>query len=180
MGKRPRKTNEMIGEVVVDELEYTKNKCSDNARMIVMASEKVEFNIWFDKHYHNREQHGDDDGKRAGIEPNVVEELIRNAAKHLIFYSIKVKGFSFVNFEESNRPERILITFKIENEINLNVIAEYHYLELNKYEVTVKTAMRKDAFHFSDGQYQVQMDQDGSSILFRKEKGKIKTIDSYM
>lgn len=176
---RKRITAELKGEIVNDPLVYTKNKCSDNARMIIQDTETIEFDIWYDKHYHDRQQHGDEDGKREGIEPDVVKALIRDVAKHLIFYSIKVKGFSFVNFEQSNRPERILVTLKKEKEVSLNVIAEYHYLELSKYEVTVKTAMRKDEFHFSDGQYQIEMEEKGISTLFRKEKGKIIKIDSY-
>lgn len=179
MGKRPRINQTDIGIQVIDELAYIKNKGSDFARKVFSNSEIIEFDIWFDKHYFIREQHGDDNGKREGIDKNAVQNLITLAAKHLLYYSIKIKGFGFVNFNFENRAERLALALLEEDKEPLNVIAEYHYLNLNKYEVTVKTAIRKQNFHFSDGQYQVEISQEGSSRLFKKERGKINLISNY-
>lgn len=180
-GNRPRRTNELIGEIVKDDpLAFTKNRCSDNARMVLTKAEGIEFDIWFDKHYYHRERYGDDNGKREGISHDLVQQLIIDAAKHLLFYSIKVKGFSFVNFELAIRKTRITITQNLKEETKLNIVAEYHYLNLNRYEVTVITALRKDDFHFSDGEYQIEIHIDGTSSLFKMERHNIKMADQYL
>ncbi|MEJ7694262.1 hypothetical protein [Daejeonella sp.] len=80
----------------------------------------------------------------------------------------------------SLRAERIILTRDSDDEQDLNIIVEYHYLDLNRYEVTLKTAIRKDSFHFNDGQFQIKMYADGSSTLFRKERGSVKTISNYL
>lgn len=102
MGNRPRIKYDNLSVAVIDELEFTKNKCSENARKHSNLFESIEFEIWFDKHYHNREQHGDEDGKRHGIENELVINLINKSAMHLIFYSLKVRSFSFLNFDLLN------------------------------------------------------------------------------
>ncbi|WP_158796694.1 hypothetical protein [Pedobacter sp. L105] len=180
MGKRRRITNEIIGEIAaIDSLAFTTNKCSDTARKVFTSAENIEFDIWFNKHYYHRERHGDEYGKREGIEPDVVKNLIIAAARHLIFYSIKVRSFSFVNFWASMRNQRIILTLKHQKGLNLNIVAEYHYLVLNRYEVTVITAIRKDDFYFAEGEYQIRINMDGSSTLSRKINGKIKLIDTF-
>jgi hypothetical protein len=176
MGKRPRIQPITLDAIAADELQFTKNKCSDNARKHSSLVECVEFDVWHDKHYHNREQHGDDDGKRLGIENDVVNDLIKNSTKHLLYYSLKVKHFSFVNFDPVGRPERIVISQKNDSTPDLNIIVEYHYLSISKYEVTVRTAMCKNGFKYGDGQYKIEINQDDSSTLYRNERGQIKTI----
>jgi hypothetical protein len=180
MGKRQR-IKPIKAEEIFDPLQFSKNKCSQNARKVFANIEQIEFDIWFDKHYFIREQHGDDLGKREGIDLKTVQNLIIEAAKHLIYYSLKLKNFTFINFSNNNskRFERIVLQKSISNEEKLNVIAEYHYLNLNKYEVTVKTAMRKDDFHYSDGQFLVEIFDEGNSILFKKELGRIIIISEY-
>lgn len=180
MGKRKRITNEIRGVVVEDPLEYIPNRSSSNARKVHSNAESVEFEIWFDQHYYLRNQLGDEDGKREGIEPESVQSLIVKAAKHLLYYSIKVRDFSFVNFSINGRSERVVLTLVDANNPNLNIIVEYHYLSINRYEVTLITALRKDAFHFSDGQYQVEIEEDDASTLYKKERGKIRRIDDYL
>jgi len=54
----------------------------------------------------------------------------------------------------------------------LNVVIECHYLKMNHYEITVKTAMVNDAFIMSDGQYSVEI-QGNHSTLSRLVKGKM-------
>jgi hypothetical protein len=48
---------------IQDELEFIKNKCSDHARKIFVQIENIHVEIWFDKHYHDRHQHGDEQPK---------------------------------------------------------------------------------------------------------------------
>jgi len=91
MGKRPRIQKGVAGEIVQqDPMEFRKNRSSDHARPIFTNSESIEFDVWFDKHYFDRKMHGDHSGKRDGIDQETVQNLIVNAAKHLLYYSIKV------------------------------------------------------------------------------------------
>lgn len=180
MGKRPRIKNEVIGEIVQqDPMEFRKNRSSDNAKQIFTSAENIEFDVWFDKHYFHREMHGDNDGKRDGIDQEAVQGLIISAAKHLLYYSIKVRAFEFVSFEEGFRKTRTTITQIIDNELNLNIVVNYHYVALNKYEVTLVTAMRKNGFEPKDGEFQLELQVDGSSILYKSERGKIQIVSDY-
>ena len=65
-GKRPRIKAE-IPNPVIDPLAYTNNLCSPNARKIKGFEEVLNIHFWIDKHYANRDQHGDENGKRDGI-----------------------------------------------------------------------------------------------------------------
>lgn len=168
-----------VGEVVVDVEAFVKNKSSERAKKITTASEQIEIDIYFDKHYFDREQHGDNEGKRDGIENETVQSLLIEAAKHLFYYSIRNRIFSFVNFDLGTRPERIVLTKEIDGELPLNIVAEYHYLSLNKYEVTLKTAMKIDNFRLSDAQFQLIIHSDDTSTLNRFEKNKVKLISNY-
>lgn len=78
-----------------------------------------------------------------------------------------------------NRPERVVITQTLNEGLDLNVIAEYHYSRLNQYEVTIVTALRKDDFYFNDGQYQIKIDVDDTSTLYRRERGQTKMISQF-
>lgn len=181
MGKRPRIKNEIIGEPApIDLFAFTSNMSSENARMVFTNVENVEFDIWFDKHYYIREQHGDNDGKRDGIDREIVQHLIIRATKHLLFYSLKVRAFSFVNFEIAVRNPRITVTLNIEKELKLNVVAQCHYLSLSRYEITIITAIRKNDFHFNDGEYQIEINKDGTSTLYKSERGIKKMIEEYL
>lgn len=161
-----------VGEVVVDVEAFVKNKSSENAKKISTIAEHIEIDIYFDKHYFDRQQHGDQEGKRDGIEIDIVKLLLIEAGRHLFYYSIRNKAFSFVNFEVVLRPERIVLTKEVDGELPLNVVAEYHYIGLNKFEVTLKTAMKIGGFKLSDGQYQVVLHPDGTSTLMRLERSK--------
>lgn len=47
----------------------------------------------------------------------------------------------------------------------LNIVTEFHWMELLHYEVTVKTAMVTDTFRLSDGQFAVRLNDSGCVIL---------------
>lgn len=170
---------EKKGEIVVDVEAFIKNKSSENVKKIHSAKEEIEIDIYFDKHYYLRNQIGDENGKRDGIGYNFVQELLLKATKHLIYFALKIKGFSFINFDEGFK-QRVTLTqhFDDGNE-DLNVVVEYHYLSMHKYEVTVITALRKNNFYFNDGSYQVKLYDDLSSELNKNELRKIKAVGSF-
>ena len=148
---------------ILDELEFIRNKCSDHARKIFIEIEKIHFELWFDKHYHDRHQHGDENGKRKGIDPGTVEGLVRRSLKHLLFYSTVAAGFKFMNVNSNQPPVRIVLQEELEG-IKLNVVIEAHFLDINRYEITVKTAMCTNDFRISMGQYCIEIQEDNSSL----------------
>lgn len=178
--KRRRRINpeEIKGELIFDIEAYVENKCSANVRKIITASEHIEVDIYFDKHYFIREQHGDADGKRNGIEAVTVQKLVVQATMHLLFYSITLKKFSFINYKPGSN-QRIILTELFDNDTDLNLVVEYHHLTTHKYEATLKTAMRKADFYFSDGTFQLLINPDNTSILCKKELGRVIFISEH-
>ncbi|MEP7092949.1 MAG: hypothetical protein ABI793_02745 [Flavobacterium sp.] len=178
-GDRPRIQKTIFTETIVDTEAYTQNSASKNARLIKTLSEKINTEFWIDKHYSNREQFGDENGAREGIEIEFVEELVTKSFKHLKYYSLKHKKFSFVNHPPP-KFNNLRVTLKqvFKDELTLNIIAEYHFISLNNYEVTVVTAMRKDDFYFSEGQYCIEFTEN-ESVLFFKQENKVNKLDEY-
>ena len=164
---------------ILDELEFTTNKSSVNARKIGNKIEQTSIDFWIDKHYHIRSQHGDQYGKREGIEPERVKEIIEESLKHLIFYSAVVKNFSFLNYN-ANPSERSLrvVCQKTYNNNKTNVIIEAHVLTLSVFEITIFTAMQADEFKLSDGQYSIELLGGGNSILYHFSRGVTSEIAS--
>jgi hypothetical protein len=159
---------------IEDKLEFVKNKCSDHAREVFTEIEKNHFSVWFDKHYHDRHQLGDESGKRENIDPLTVENLIRKSIRHLSCYSSIVKGFIFINYKIGNEsPIRVVLQEELNGSI-LNVIIEAHYLGLNSFQITVKTAMCVDDFRLGQGQYLLEFQGDES---FLKKYDNRKVID---
>ena len=113
-GKRPRiKKGKPI--VVNDELEFVKNKSSEKAQKAEEFDERIKIITWFDKHYLDRLQFGDENGKRAGIEKEQVIKLVRDAIKHLVYYSFKVKGFAFIDDDAPLGKHLRIILLKEDN-----------------------------------------------------------------
>lgn len=173
MGTRPRLKKKFIGEVVIDELEYRENKGSKKARKIIGKTEQVHIEIWFDKHYIDRVQFGDNDGKREGIDTVIVESLVTGALGHLIHYAFKNNNFSFLNeVNQLGRTSRLVL--QKETEIGLlNVAVGFYHIEDNRYEVTVFTAMVNNEFRISDGQYVVLINMGNSNLLKMDNKSLI-------
>jgi mRNA-degrading endonuclease HigB of HigAB toxin-antitoxin module len=144
---------------------YTSNLCSQNARMICSVPLKNQVEIWFDKHYNDRIQFGDNNGKREGIENKVVKSLVEKSIDHLLFYSSSIKNFTFLNHNlNGDRAIRVILQQEMK-ESRLNVVIEAHCDKLHSYEITVKTAMCTDEFKISDGQYVLEINGNNSSIL---------------
>jgi hypothetical protein len=178
MNKRPRiKIGPREINVIEDDLEFRKNKCTGNARKILTTIENVEIDLWFDKHYIDRHQFGDDNGKRDGIDTDIVEALVRKSLKHLLFYSCYVKNFTFINKNpDTGRALRVILQEELGNSM-LHVVIEAHYININKYEITVKTAMCNTDFKLSDGQYCVEIHAD-TSTLWKMDNKKLLEVSS--
>ncbi len=163
-----------------DDKQFIQNRCSPNARKIGTRIESTSIDYWIDKHYHIREQLGDDLGKRNGIEQEKVHPLVQECLKHLIFYSSTVKGFHFLNHNShaGGRMLRIICQQEAEDGEKLNVMIEGHVLGLNEYEITIISAIKKADFQFSDGQYGVELMGQNNSVLLFSSRGSISEISS--
>ena len=148
-----------------DPLSFMANKASIQARKAAEHQELVLIEIWFDKHYYNRYQHGDESGKRNGIDPDLVKEIIIQSISWLISCSGRYKFFRFLNTDKENDPYHRIVLQKNTKEGLLNIVTEFHWITLRRYEVTVKTAMVTDEFRLSDGQFALRLDDTGCVVL---------------
>lgn len=171
MGKRPRiivKKN--IGEVPLqDEQSFESNLGSKNAKIIITIAEQIQLEIWFDKHYTSRNQHGDDLGPRIGINPERIINLLKIALKHILFYSARIKGFNFLN-HESEVNTRIILKDSFYEAEPMFAVVQIHFKNFNKYECTVITA-RCNEFKIGTGQYYVEFFSASESTLHRIDNG---------
>lgn len=165
---------------IIDDLVFEKNQCSNFARKIAEDVHGISLNYWIDKHYHNRYYIGDADGKREGIEPGNVYALVMEAVKHLMFYSGVVKNFKFLNYKPNPADGRLLrvVCQKVIEGHKLNVIIECHAIKLDMFEITIITALQKEDFEISDGQYSIELLGAGNSTLFHCSRGKLVEISS--
>ena len=171
---RPRKPVKIRSQPVVDNLEFKKNKCSDKANYITTIVENINIHLWYDKHYHLREQLGDENGKRNGIAREDIQSLVFTSIKHMMFYSSVLPSFTYLNHNykrEMGRAHRLVCQSN-----NLHVIIEAHMISVNAYEVTVITAMNKENFILSDGQYVIELLDDDLSVLKFSRRGKVGEI----
>ena len=185
MGKRPRiNIKEVIGDGFIPTNQYgeifQKNAASENAKHHCTYEELLSFEFWIDKHYVNRNNFGDENGERDGIHITVVEHLIKKSFKHLFYYSLKHKNFSFINHPPKKTHNTRVVITDIEQKLdNLNIVIEYHFLDFHKYEVTVITAMRENKFRLSNGQYNIQFNGNESSLMFHEKNNDIKIDEFY-
>lgn len=163
--KRISITKRPAGALLVDPLEYVANRSSKNARKIDIQEEKVFVHLWYDKHYCNRFQHGDESGKREGIEPLLIRDTIAASIAWLITCSGLYKFFRFLNHKKEGDYFHRIVLQKQTNEGLLNIVTEFHWMELLHYEVTVKTAMVTDTFRLSDGQFAFCLNDSGCVIM---------------
>src|SRR6266478_7791389 len=105
----PYKKPELL-HPIHDETAYTKNKCSERARKVKSISPNLVFDVWFDQHYQIRQQFGDENGARIGIDAETVESLVLRSMKHLVAYSSILKTFTFINHQfDGGRTNRIVL-----------------------------------------------------------------------
>jgi hypothetical protein len=175
--ERKRITRSVRLPAIPDDLEFTRNKSSDNARPLCEVAVTLATNVWIDKHYHDRHSFGDDTGKREGIGPEVVESLVKKCIPHLLFYCTSVKGFHFVNQQETSELPVRIVLMEGNGAEKLNVVIQAHFIAVNKFEITVKTALRTDDFRLYQGQYAIELQGD-TSILLRKDNNRIVEISN--
>lgn len=175
--KRKRIKREPKVIEVVDPLEFKSNCASKNAQHIHTYDElKVE--LWCDKHYFHRRNHGDEQGKREGIDIEDVTETIIEGFKYLLDIHLRGIPFKFINYFDTKNPARefyrIVLKRNTDNGL-LNVVCEIHYLDTSKFEITVVTAMVEDKFKMSEGQYALRI-FESESILSRNIRHEINRI----
>lgn len=177
--RRRMSVNKNAVPAIIDELEFTANKCSPNARKIGNKIESTNVDFWIDKHYHIRYHQGDEYGKRDGIEPEKVHGIVEEALRHLILYSGSVKNFTFLNHnpESGGRNLRVVCQKNFDGQ-KTNVTIEAHIISLNEFEITIVTAIQKNDYQPSDGQYAVELLGNDNSILVQSSRGKITDISS--
>lgn len=168
---RPRLTGEKRGEpVVADSEAFTKNLSSDKARIVTTIAENIGVILWFDKHYLDRHSLGDENGKREGIGTDQVEKLVLLSVKHLLFYSACIPKFTFLNHSTAGRAVRVVCQRETAKGM-LNVVIQAHLLALDKYEITVKTAMCEHDFAIAEGQYALEItSEDNSTLRFMAQR----------
>lgn len=179
MGKRQRIPPKDKGTPVEkDDMSFEKNVGTEKAKHVVTIDHSLSFEIWFHKHYWDRAHEGDDNGKREGIEPDTIRDLISRALSHLVYYSCRVKTFSFLNI---NTLSQVLVVVRdcYSQDKILNVPINVFFIAPNKYEITVMTAMREDGFYIRAGQYVLDFDSENSSTLKRFEKPNFVDVSNY-
>lgn len=171
--KRPRITINKGVPALEDPKEFKKNKCTEYAKFICNTSDNIETEIHIDKHYQTRHLIGSDNGdKRLGIEPEIVEALVKRAMKYLLAFGSMVKIFKFINYEgQSENPISVILQEGVD-ENTLNVAIQVHFIEINRYEITIKTAMCIEKFKVDYGQFAVII-EDGGATLNRCNNGKL-------
>lgn len=174
-GNRPRKKLE--SNVIDDKLEYKQNLCTEKARHIENIDNCIELSIWYDKHYVDRNQFGDESGLRDGIDGDIVKNFVIECFKHLLYYSSVLGTFKFLSHSEMDtKTTRIILQKSHETTPPLNVAVEIHFIDFHKYEMTVKTAMCTESFKYFDGQYILEYIEPDNSVLKRLVKGSINEI----
>jgi len=174
--QRPRtipKTGSLLP--IEDELAFTSNKCSKNARKIKSLKSGFGFEMWHEKHYAIRMQFGDNDGIRKGIDAHNIESLIIRSLRHIMAYSAILKTFAPINCESKmDRAERIVLQEESDDGM-LNVVVEIHLISPEMFEITVITAICKEDYVLSDGQFGIEM-IDNESVIRQMVRGAVKEI----
>jgi hypothetical protein len=174
--KRPRiNANEKKGiPAIADSEEFVQNKCSKNARKIHNHDLNTNVDFWIDKHYHIRNQIGDENGKREGIEPDKILPLVKESIPHIMLYCSFIKNFVFLNHDNMPNPgrrTRVVCRKEFDGKWS-NVAIEGHVLSLNEIEITIVTAIQADEFQTSDNQYTIELNGIGGSDLYYCSNGK--------
>ena len=178
--KRITKVSVDKGVIVEDKDVYSENAASHNAKKINIHSEQIDVEIWIDKHYYNRTLFGSDDGsKREGIDYKSIEPLIVKSFKHLFYYSLKHSKFLFINHPpQKSRNIRVLLKDYLDVDEFLNVVLEFHFIDLHTIEVTIITALICDHFNLSDRQYGIEFEGNHSTLV-QLITNSIEVIDDY-
>lgn len=150
---------------IIDPQEYKKNCVSKNAKRIKTESEKILYEIWHDKHYYDRHQFGDENGKREGIDPDAVHNLLKKAMPYLILCGVSHLGFRFINHSGNSDTVKVVLQTQTPNGM-LNVVIWSHMIDPTFYEITVKTALVVDDFRMDFGQCALEVSEN--EVILKK------------
>lgn len=177
--EKRKRISESNAENSFDVAAWIENCASKKVRHHTTFAENFKIEFWYDKHYWDRLHLGDDDGDRVGIEFEYVEPLVVKSFKHLMYYALKNRDLSFVNHPPPRtRNIRVVLRQTYGAKTTLNIVVEYHFLSLNKFEVTIVTAMSNEHFQLGDNQYAIEFSEE-QSTLFRLLNKKVVEIDAY-
>jgi hypothetical protein len=146
---------------------FIKNLSSNEARQMSEVQYNIALSVWIDKHYLTRND------EREGIQPDVVDGLVKRSIPYLVAFSNIIKGFSFVNYNKKLGQPRVRVVLAESTDgITLNVPIEVHYIGINKLEITVITAMREKDFYIADGQHFIEFKSQSCQLgkLHNKQK----------
>ena len=175
MSERRPRISKLIENKIIDKDAFVENCSTKRARLTSELVEDLKTEVWIDKHYYDHTL----EKERIGIEIEFVEPLVIKSLRHLLYYSLKYKDFSFVNYPPpKSRNIRVVLKQIFNDKEPLNVAVEYHFLKLNSYEVTVKTALSIEHFDLGDGQYLLEFNEN-QSTLYAFRKRKLNEIDKY-
>jgi hypothetical protein len=149
---------------------YSKNKCSHNATKVADLKHEYLSDLWADQHYHIRLTEGDENGLRDGIEFEHVKRLIEGTFHHFISYAIRYGDM--INFSQNgNNNKRVVLKNIDDEEEHLSVAIEYHFINVNSFEITIFTAMKVKDFFIREGQYVIEMHHNKTKLyrLIQKE-----------
>jgi len=177
---RAKESSQECKDIFIDKEIFLANASSANAKKTLVFNENLNIEIWIDKHYQNRVYHGSDDGiERKGIQYVNIEPVLIKSFKHILYYALKHKNFVFINHPPNKvRNIRLVLKELIDDEIFLNIVVEYHFINLSTIEVTLITALQSDDFNMSNGQFGIEF-EDNHSKLVMFSAGRLNEIDTY-
>lgn len=181
MNRREKRKRISVNEVenIVDVEAWLENSASRKVRHYTTFAENFQIEFWYDKHYWDRLHLGDENGDRVGIAFENVEPLMVKSFKHLMYYVLKHRDVLFVNHPPpKTRNIRIVLRQRFYDKITLNVAVEYHFISLNKFEVTIITAMSNQQFQLGDNQYAIEFSEE-CSTLYRLVNKQVIKVDDY-
>jgi len=177
--EKRKRISENNVENIVDVEVWLENCASKKVRHHTTFAENFQIEFWYDKHYWDRLHLGDDDGDRVGIEFEYVEPLVVKSFIHLMYYALKHRDLLFVNHPPpKTRNIRVVLRQTFDEKTTLNIAVEYHFISLNKFEVTIVTAMSNEQFQLGDNQYAIEFSGE-QSILFRLVNKQVVKVDDY-
>ncbi len=154
--------------VIVDPQAFVQNKVTQRARKVKSVNEPMLYEIWHDKHYCDRYQHGDENGRRDGIDPDTVHGLLQDAIPYLMLFSASHAGFRFLN-HDGNLDETVKTVLQKPTPAGmLNVVIWSHMIDPTFFEITIKTAMVVEDFRMDFGQYAVEIND--KEVILKKMK----------
>ncbi|MFV8324794.1 hypothetical protein [Flavobacterium sp. ZS1P14] len=108
---------------------------------------------------------GDENGMREGIDIEDVKNLINDTFNHVVNYAHMETIINFPPFIQ-NKSVRIVLQNRMDvvDDI-LNVAIDYHFVDVNTYEITIWTATNTRDFFIRDGQCVVQLHHNKTSLF---------------